>query len=252
MTMREQRGHRQPVSRAAFDVLWGMALPGQPRPPVLHGESPGSTADERAWVVAEATARLRAADYVGPRGVSDEMSAVLGAVCRPQRAIDLRLFEWAPPRPGNPPELTRLGARIAVAGAQGGVVVFGHRDVRAWSFPRASLVSEVLSLIEEHPPARFGGVALDPGELRALDRGRGADAVLRMAESPFVRRAHLCAVAHDHVLGRTKVSPGITLNDTAAGRFLVFTDRNQLIVNSGQRSTLTRKLRELAESHGRY
>jgi hypothetical protein len=252
--VRTMRGHRQPVSRAAFDVLWGMALPRQPKPPVLQCESPGSTDEQRERVVRAATVELHAGGYVGPRGVSEEMSAVLGAVCRPQRAIDLRLFEWAPIGAGNPTGLTRLGARVAVSGTQGGVVLLGDREASAWAFPRATLINEVMSLVAEHPPARFGGVALDPAQLREPDRGRrgGADAVLRMTSGPFVRRAYLCAVAHDYVLGRTKVSPGLTLNDTEAGRFLVFMDRNQLIVNSGQRSTLVRKLKEMAESHGRY
>jgi hypothetical protein len=252
--VRSLRGDRQPVSVAAFDVLWDMALPRQRKPSVLQCDSPGATVDERARVVHAATAALRAGDYLGPRGVAEEMSAVLGAVCRPERAIDLRLFEWVPADADNPAGLRRLGARFAVAGTQGGVVVLGHREVRAWSFPRASLITEVVSLLAPHPPARFSGVALAPAQLREPDRGRrgGADAVLRMVSGPFVRRAHLCAVAYDHVLGRTKVSPGLTLNDTEAGRFLVFTDRNQIVVTAGQRSTLLRKLKELADSHGRY
>lgn len=247
-------GHRQPISRAAFDVLWDLALPGQLRPPVLHCESPGSTVDARARVVHEVTAHLQVGDYIGPRGVSEELSVALRAVCRPQRAVDLRLFERVPHDAVNPTGLTRLGARVAVSGAAGGAVLVSERDVRVWSFPRTSLINEVMALVEQHPPARISGVALDPAQLREPDRGRrgGADAVLRMTARPFVRRAYFCAVAHDHVHGRTRVSPGLTLNDTEAGRVLVFMDRNQLIITSGQRSTLARKLKEMAESQGRY
>jgi hypothetical protein len=241
---------RQPVSAMAFDVLWESSVPGQSKPAVLQGDSPGATVEERRQVVRDATAELRAKGYVGPRGAADEVAAVLATVGRPRLAVDVRLFERVPVTAGNPLGVARLGARVAVAGSRGAVAVLGPSWFTAWSFPDTSLVDEVIRLFGHHePPARFAGLTLHPEQLRAPARKGGAESVLRLMEAPFLRRAYLCALTRDHVVGRTRVSPGLTLNDIEAGRFLVFTTRNQLVIAPGNRVTLERKLKEMTELH---
>lgn len=238
------------ISAAAFDVLWESVVPDTPKPSVLHCGAPGDTVDDRGRVIERANADLRAAGYAGPRGPVEDVAVGLGIVARPWLAVDVRLFERAP-TVTNPPR--KLGARLAVAGTVGVAAVLGPTGFTAWSFPSESLVNEVVRLFVHHePPFRFAGTAIDPNQLYAPTRRENVEATLRLMEAPFVRRAHICAVTTDHVVGRTRVSTGLTVNDIDAGRFLVFSDRNQIVIIPGNRVTLERKLKEMVGSYRTY
>jgi hypothetical protein len=233
---------------AMFDVLWELVLRDQARPEVLCTDSPGRTADERVMVVNEATAKLRAAGHLGPLGVADEMVAVLNTVGRPRLAVDVRLFERVPVDHRHPLGVRKVGARMAVAGAVGAAIVLDTDEVMTWSFPHNSLVTEVVKLFGEHAaPRRFPGLTVRFDEVHLLAHRAANDPVLQLLSGPYVRRAHVIAVAHDHVVGRARTSAGLTLNDTAAGRFLVYPDRNLLVVAPGTRTILERKLKAMTE-----
>ncbi len=236
------------VSTAMFDVLWGLVLGEQARPAVLHTGSPGRQTDDRVRVVDAATAQLRAAGHLGPLGVADEMVAVLNTVGRPRLAVDAWIFEGVPVDDRHPLGIRAVGARVAVAGAAGVVVMLDQPDVMTWSFPPDSLVAEVIALFGEHEaPHRFAGLTVRPDQLRVLACRAANDPALRLLSGPYIRRAHAIAVAYDHDAGRARPPTGLTLNDTAAGRFLVYPDGNLLVVAPGDRATLERKLGAMTE-----
>lgn len=236
----------QSISVEAYDVLWESTVTNHPKPAVLSGPSPGATVEQRTGIVRAAWAELRHCGYAGPRGVSDPVRDLLGAVAQPQLAVDIRLFEHVSAGGGRT-ELAKLGARVAVRGRLGAVAALGPDWFRTWTFPATSLIHEVVSVFAHHEaPARFPGISLFPDELgiRPARRG-GTEAVLRLLEGPFLRRAHLCAIRRNEMVGTDQVSDCLTLNDNTAGRFLVFMARNQLTVAPGHRGTFERKLREL-------
>jgi hypothetical protein len=152
--------------------------------------------------------------------------------------------------------LAKFGARVAVSGSRAAVAVLGPEGFQAWSFPAGSFVDEVVRLFARHePPARFAGVSLYLDQLgpnlRPARRG-STEAILRLLEGPYLRRAHLCAVARERVSGGDRVSDSLVLNDVHAGRFLVFMARNQLTIVPGNRVTLERKLKEMIEPARQY
>jgi len=236
------------ISLAAYDVLCGSVS--ARRPAVLRCASPGDTAEDRARIEREARDELRRAGYTGPQAPTDEVGVVFDIMSRPRLAVDIRLFEWTVADRGEP-VLAKWGARVAVRNSRGVVGMVGPAGFRAWSFPAPSLVNEAAAFLPAHePPARFGGVTVPPDHLGpgAFPARRGlTEPVRRALAGPFVRRAHLCVVVHDQIAGRDRASTGLTLNDTALGRFLVYADRNQIAIVPGGRLTLERKLRELTE-----
>lgn len=235
----------QRISLDAFDVLWEFAMPGLAKPAVLHCESPGCTVDDRGRIVRAVAAQLAWAGYAGRRGVREEASAVLNTLGRPRLAVDIRLYEST----GGDQLPVRYGARVAVDGGRGAVAVLGPDGFQAWSFPTGSLVEEVLRLFAKHdPPVRFAGLSLFPDQLGPHQwPSRRHEATLRLLEQPFLRRAHLCVITRGQVGGTDRVSAGLVVNDTLAGRFLVFLDRNQITVAPGNRVTFERKLKEMTE-----
>lgn len=234
------------ISVAAFDVLWQQAMPGSAKPSVLQCGSPGDTVAERGPIEDEAAIELRAAGYAGPRGLGEDVLAGLALLARPALAVDVRLFERASAVPGTLAAPVKRGARLAVSGSSRVAAVLGADGFRAWTFPRTALVTEVLGLFGQyHPPFRFAGVAIDTDQLYVPARKENVEATLRVLEKPFLRRAYICALVRDRVVGRTEVSAGLTLNDVDTGRYLVFTDRNQIVITPGNRVNLERKLKEL-------
>ncbi|MGB3440537.1 MAG: ESX secretion-associated protein EspG [Actinophytocola sp.] len=242
------------VSVAAFDVLWQAAVGGIGKPSVLQCGSPGATDAERARVEARAAVELRAAGYAGPRGPGEDVLAGLALLAQPPLAVDVRLFERASAVPGALPAPTKRGTRLAVGGSTGVAAVLGPSGFRAWSFPKSSLVNEVIALFGHHePPNRIpGGVAIDVDQLYAPARKGNVEALLRQLEKPFLRRAHVCALVRDRIVGRTDVLADLTLNDIDTGRYLVFTDRNQIVITPGNRVTLERKLKDVIGSRRQY
>lgn len=236
------------VSVAMFDVLWGLVLHDGTRPAVLSTGSPGRTSDERVAVVNDATARLRAAGIVGPLGVAPEAVAVLTTTCRPWVAVDVRLFERVAVDQRHPHGVRQVRARISVAGSVGAAVALDAAEVLMWSFPPSSLITEAVAMFGAHEaPRRFPGLTVRPDEFPDLLRRAAYDPVLRQLSGPYVRRAHAVAVARGQVVGRRRVSTSLLVNDTEAGRFLVYPDRNLLVVAPGNRTTLERKLRTMTE-----
>jgi hypothetical protein len=238
----------QPFSIEMFDVLWELVVREQARPAVLRTGSLGRTTGERLAVVDDVTAKLRAAGHLGPLGVADETVALLNTVARPRLAVDVRLFEQVPVDHRHPTGVRKAGARVAVAGAVGAAIVLVQDGVLTWSFPAASLVTEVVALFGAHgAPRRFPGLTARLDQVHVLARRVANDPTLRLLSGPYLRRAHATAIAHDHVAGGTRVSAGLTVNDTEAGRFLVYPDRNSLVIAPGNRTTLERKLRAMIE-----
>jgi hypothetical protein len=241
------------VSVAAFDVLWQTATRGIAKPPVLQCGSPGGTVAERGPIEEEAAAELRAAGYAGPRGPAEDVLAGMALLAQPTLAVDVRMYERESAVPGALAAPAKRGARLAVSGSTGVAAVLGPTGFRAWTFPGTSLVAEAVRLLGHYdPPFRFAGVTIDTDQLYAPARKDNVEATLRVLEKPFLRRAHICVLVRDRVVGRTEVSAGLTLNDVDTGRYLVFTDRNQIVVTPGNRITLERKLKELIGARRRY
>jgi hypothetical protein len=205
-------------------------------------------------VVREARTELQRAGYVGPREPLEEAAAVLNSVARPHLAIDVRLYEWVAGEHGS--VLARFGTRVAVNGWRGAVATLGPEWFQAWSFPATSLVDEVVRLFAQHdPPNRFSGVALYPDQLAANlrpARRQLTETTLKLMEGPYLRRAYICVLARDHVVGTDRVSESLVLNDIPAGRYLVFMARNQITITPGDRRTLENKLKELIDSARQY
>jgi EspG family len=244
----------QLISVAAYDVLWEFVMAGVPKPAVLWCDMPGDTAAERVRVVNAAMGELHRAGYSAPRCLSDEVRATLETVARPRLAIDVRLFERVATDGRGRPVVARWGARVAVRGSRGVVAVLGPHGFTAKPFPHTSMINEAVRLFPPHDaPGRFtNGVNLFPDQLVADRLPRRLSGSVRAAlEGPFQRRAHVCAIATGQ-FAADRVSPGLTVNDTTARRFLVFMAASQLAIVPGNRATLERKLKELAEPSHPY
>lgn len=240
------------ISAEAYDVLWEWAVPGLPKPAVLLADSPGDTTDQRRQIVASARTELIRAGYARPRGVLDEVTAVLTMVGRPQVAVDVRLYEWTPATEHEPARPVRFGARVTASAWRGATAMLGPDWFRTSSFPGGSLVDEVIRLFAHYEaPARFSGFSIHPDDL-AVRPARRVEQVLQLLEGPCRRRAHICVVSRDPVAGAERVSDSLVLNDNYTGTYLVFMARNEITIVPGQRGTLERKLKELLDPTPRY
>lgn len=244
------------IRPASYDVLWEMAGSGLSKPAVLHSDSPGDTRAERQQLVSDAVAELRSAGYVGPHGPHDAVGTLLDTVGRPGLAVDVRVFEWPSSADPGARRLVKRGVRVAVRGSRAAVAELFPDRFHAWTFPPTSLVHEVARLFPHHDGPRrtaFSGASI-PADYVASGFG-WRDLPERISWAlggPFQRRAHLCAIAFDRT-GGWRVSPGLTLNDTAdAGRILAFPDRGQIAVVPGNRGALERKVRELIDHVQRF
>lgn len=233
------------VSIAMFDVLWEQVLDGLPKPAVLSTDSPGGTCEERRTVVNDATTRLRTAGHLGPVGVTDRLSSALHTVARPRLAIDLRIFERMPAAHRHPILVRQVGARLAVTGSAG-VAALVTDEVLLWTFPGTSLIAETAGLLGEYPaPRRCPGLTVRADEFPVPVHHAASDPTLRQLARPYQRRARAIVVASSRVVGRPRVSPGLTVNDNDAGRFLVYQQGNLLVVSPGNRAALERRLRAM-------
>jgi hypothetical protein len=225
-----------------YDVLWETVMPGRPKPDVLDCDSPGATQAERGRIVRDASARLRRAGYLGPLGAPEEVGKLLDALERPRLAVDVRFFEWAWRVDGSSPVLEKWGARVALKGkTRAAAAVLGPTSFRSWSFPHTSLIDEVARLFPAVGPLKgFSGMYVPADQLRS-----GKAEGWRHLEGPFDRRVHITVLAIDPMVGSTRASGWLVLNDTPAGRFLVYPAVNQIAIAPATRGALEHKLKEM-------
>jgi hypothetical protein len=220
------------LSASAYQVAWEhLDLP--PMPMVLYVPAEGTHPEERELVRHLAWAELRALGVAGHRGLESWFADALRLLAAPDRSVDLRFGLGREAVRGLAAVRAEHGVLTALAGA----------TVRVRPTGQGTLADELVALLPAHPPGPGSTVMLPVEDVDVAAHGasspllpladhlagRGVPvdsvrALLAMTEGTF-RRGQFGATLRDHRGRRHRLSQGVAVHDTPAGRYLIATGR---------------------------
>lgn len=237
------------LSAAEYNVLWRRLRLGD-KPLVLDTPDHGPTLPERDALDERAWQQLRARRIVGDDAATPEVAEVLGALARPEREIDMRVWTG----PGEP-----LAALACSAGSVAAVAMIREGGLLVRPARTAQLPEALLAHLPEHRAATGRPVLLpravaDKGvrgdvPLDKLERGgltsNDARQVRAMLTGRTVRQIKIGAAARDRGGARRRAGSVVSLLDTEAGRILVKPERDGTLLVPADRDRVVTEVSAL-------